>query len=137
VILESDIEWTCQLHRGDIPSIVGSVIANRTVAVGVAVLLAASLVLLACGGRRDATIVDAVLEGERTLVLGIDACNADENRVSTIEDPETVRVSVTTDDAPGGDDCADGVRVELAAPLGGRELIDETTGEPVEVRQTP
>jgi hypothetical protein len=116
---------------------VGSVIANRTVAVGVAVLLAAILVLLACGGRRDAKIVDAVLEGERTLVLGIDACNADENRVSTTEDPETVRVSVTTDDAPGGDDCADGVTVELAAPLGDRELIDETTGEPVAVRQTP
>jgi len=114
-----------------------SVFTNRTVAVGLAVLLAASTVLLGCGGRRDARIVDAVLEGERTLVLNIDACNADENRVATTEDWETVRVSVTTDDAPGGDDCADGVRVELAAPLGDRELIDETTGEPVEVRQTP
>jgi hypothetical protein len=50
---------------------------------------------------------------------------------------EAVRVSVTTDDAPGGDDCADGVRVELAEPLGERELIDQTTGEAVEVRQTP
>lgn len=118
MILKSDIEWPCQLHRGHIPSTVGSVIANRTVAAGVAVLLAASLVLLACGGRRAAKIVDAVLEGGRTLWPAIDACKADENRVSTTEDPETVRVSVTTDDAPEGDDCADLVTVELAATAG-------------------
>lgn len=120
MILQSDIEWSCQLHRGRIPSIVGSVIVNRAVAVavavGVALLLAASLALLAFGGRRDATIVEAVLDGQRTLVLGIDACNADENRISTTEDPGTVRVSATTDDAPGGDACADVVTVELAAP---------------------
>ncbi len=54
MILQSDIELRCRLHRGRIPSIVGSVIANRNVAVGVAVLPTASLVLLACGGRRDA-----------------------------------------------------------------------------------
>ena len=44
---------------------------------------------------------------------------------------------MTTDDAPGGDDCADAVRFELADPLGDRELIDESTGEAVEVRKTP
>jgi hypothetical protein len=120
-----------------IPGILGSVISNRTVPVGLAVLLVASLVLLGCGGRRDARIVDAVLEGDRTLVLSIDACNADDNRTETTEEDDAVTIAVTTDDPPGGDDCADGVTVELAGPLGNRALIDESTGEPVEVRPAP
>lgn len=125
------------MRRVHIPSNVGSVISNRTVAVGLAVLLVASLVLLGCGGRRDARIVDAVLEGDRTLVLSIDACNADDNRTETTEEDDAVTIAVNTDDPPGGDDCADGVTVELADPLGNRALIDESTSEPVEVRPAP
>ena len=46
-------------------------------------------------------------------------------------------MSVSTDDPPGGDDCGDLVIVELADPLGDRLLVDEKTGEPVEVRPDP
>jgi uncharacterized lipoprotein NlpE involved in copper resistance len=106
---------------------------SRTIAAGLAV----SLVLLGCSTRRDARIVDAVLEGDRTLVLNIDACNADDNRTETTENGDTVTIAVTTDDPPGGDDCADGVTVELADPLGDRALIDASTGEQVEVRTEP
>jgi hypothetical protein len=97
----------------------------------------AGVVVLGCGGRRDAAIIDAVLEGERTLVLSISACNADENRVSTNESPDFVTVSVTTDDPVGGDDCADGLTVRLVDPFGDRDLIDGATGKPVEVRREP
>lgn len=93
--------------------------------------------MLGCSGRRDAEIVDAELRGDWTLVLQIDACNADENRVSATEEQELVTISVSTDDPPGGDDCGDLVIVELADPLGDRLLVDEKTGEPVEVRPEP
>jgi hypothetical protein len=93
--------------------------------------VAAGTVLVGCGGRRDAQVVDAELLGDRTLVLQIDACNADENRVSITEEQDLVTISVSTDDPPGGDDCGDLVTVELADPLGDRILVDEKTGEPV------
>jgi hypothetical protein len=119
------------------PSIVRAVTVNRTVVVGLTVLLAAGTALLGCGGRRDARIIDAVLQGDRTLVLTISACNANDNRTETAEERDTVTVAVTTDDPPGGDDCADGVVVELAGPLGDRALVDGSTGDQVKVRSAP
>jgi hypothetical protein len=90
-----------------------------------------------CGSeRRDAAIIDAILEGERTLVLTISACNAEENRASVREEPDAVTVSVTTDDPPGGDDCADGVTVHLSDPLGDRPVVDGATDQPVDVRRS-
>lgn len=106
---------------------------SRRSAVRFAAVSAAGTVVLGCSGRRDAEIVEAELRGDRTLVLQIDACNADENQVSATEEQELVTISVSTDDPPGGDDCGDLVIVELADPLGDRLLVDEKTGEPVEV----
>jgi hypothetical protein len=103
-----------------------------------AVVVAAGVATIGCSEeRRGAAIVDATLEGDRTLVLVISACNADENRAAVREEPDSVTVSVTTDDPVGGDDCADGVTVHLSGPLSDRELIDGATGEPVDVRRTP
>ena len=110
---------------------------SRRSAVRCTAVVAAGTVVLGCSGRRDAEIVDAELRGDWTLVLQIDACNADENRVSATEEQELVTISVSTDDPPGGDDCGDLVIVELADPLGDRLLVDEKTGEPVEVRPEP
>lgn len=102
-----------------------------------AAVVAAGTVVFGCSGRRDAEIPFAELRGDRTLVLHIDACNADDNRVSAAEEQDLVTVSVSTDDPPGGDDCGDLVIVELVDPLGDRLLVDEKTGEPVEVRPEP
>lgn len=100
-------------------------------------MVAAGTVVLGCGARRDAEIFGAELRGDRTLLLRIDACNADENRVSATEEQDLVMISVSTDDPPGGDDCGDAVIVELVDPLGDRLLVDGKTGEPVEVRPEP
>lgn len=110
---------------------------SRRSAVRFTAVLATGTVGLGCSGRRDAEIVNAELRGDRMLVLQIDACNADENQVSATEEQELVTISVSTDDPPGGDDCGDLVIVELADPLGDRPLVDEKTGEPVEVRPEP
>ena len=49
------------------------------------------------------------------------------------EGTEAVEVTVLVE-GDSIDDCLDaGLNIELAAPLGERELIDGTTGEPVEV----
>jgi hypothetical protein len=84
-------------------------------------------------GNRQAEIVLAELQGTRTLLISVDACDADHNQVSVDETAQAVTVTVVTDDPPGGTDCADGVRVELDAPLAARDLIDGSTGEVVEV----
>jgi hypothetical protein len=67
-----------------------------------------------------------------TLMLSISACNG-ENSVEVVEGDRTVAVTVTTDDAADGDACADGVNVVLTRPLADRQVIDGSTGEPVEV----
>lgn len=49
------------------------------------------------------------------------------------ETTAAVTVTVVTDDPPGVPACADGVRVDLDAPLGARDRIDGSTGDLVQV----
>jgi len=103
-----------------------------------AVLTAVGAAAVGCSDdRRDAAIHDALLENEQTLVLTIGACNANDNQASVSEDVDSVTASVTTDDPPGGDGCADLVTVHLSAPLGDRQLVDGTSSTPVAVRRNP
>ena len=89
-------------------------------------------------GDREAELLSASLRNdERTLVVNLDACNADNNRVTVNESAEAVTITVITDDPPGGHDCSDGVTVVLERPLGARQLVDGSTGQPVEVEDHP
>ncbi len=99
-------------------------------------VLVSAVVAAGCIGPRDARINQATLQGDRTLVLGIDACNGS-NEAKTTERSDQVRVKVRTDDAPGGDDCSDVVTIQLKEPLGDRPLIDDSTGRAVEVLPAP
>lgn len=76
-------------------------------------------------------------DGSRSNLTVYAACN-DRLRVSHVETPTEVRLSVFLReyDAPGEDvdACAVSQTVTLRAPLGDRPVIDEKSGEPVEVR---
>ena len=63
---------------------------------------------------------------ETTLLLVIPTCNAD-HRVSLREEVNRVRVLVKERDDTT-DDCLDGVEVRLREPLGGRDVVDSSTG---------
>lgn len=114
---------------------------GRTKPVGrVGALVAVALLTTACAdsdGDRDAQIMSARLTDGRTLSLNLDACNATSNRAEVDERPGIVTVSVTTDDPPGGDDCSDGITVDLEGPLAGRRLRDGSTGVYVQVMDVP
>jgi hypothetical protein len=98
----------------------------------VAVTLA--VVALACSDHeRETSVFAAQLLGDRTLELSLGACNAEKNEATVTEDESSVTVRVVSTNPSEGEDCADGVTVELDEPLGDRELIDATTGAHVEV----
>ena len=77
--------------------------------------------------------MSARLTDGRTLSLNLEACNATSNRAEVDERPGIVTMRVTTDGPPGGDDCSDGITVDLEGPLAGRRLRDGSTGEYVQV----
>jgi hypothetical protein len=99
-------------------------------------VLVSAVVTTGCIGPRDAKIYRATLQGDRTLVLELDACNGS-NEAKTTERPDQVRVDVRTDDAPGGDDCSDVITIQLNEPLGDRPVIDGSTGRSVELLFAP
>lgn len=105
------------------------------IAVGIAAVLVAVLLVqsLFSDDRREVEILDAQPTGSSTLVLTISACNADSNKVDVVERAEEVVLTVTTDDPVGGDDCADGVTVDLREPLADRRIVDGTTRAAVEL----
>jgi hypothetical protein len=68
------------------------------------------------------------------LEVNVASCN--ENPTAEVVESDTeVRVQVTSGRWLGrnADDCADGVVVTLNAPLGTRTVVDETSGQTVEV----
>jgi hypothetical protein len=80
--------------------------------------------------------MEAHLEEPRILQLWVDTCNADLS-VSVEETYEEVRIAVTEESDPSGGDCADGIYVALARPLGDRTVIDEHTDAAVAVDSSP
>ena len=78
-------------------------------------------------------ISNAVLREPDVVSVQVGSCHAVQRETVIEEDTEAVEVSVLVE-GDSIDDCLDaGLHIELAAPLGERELIDGTTGEPVEV----
>lgn len=117
------------MHRAGTPGSICTVRVTGAIAATGVVLLAAC-----SDGRREASISDAqVGDDDRTLILSVGACNADDNRAEVVESEREIVVTVTTDDGVGGDDCADGVTVTLTRPLAGRQIVDGSTGESVAV----
>jgi hypothetical protein len=103
-------------------------------------LVAVTLAVLtfACSDHeRETGVFAAQLVDERTLELSLGACNAEKNEATVTEDESSVTVRVVSTNPSEGEDCADGMTVELDEPLGNRELIDATTGAHVEVMAEP
>ncbi|MDN4474438.1 hypothetical protein QQX09_01060 [Demequina sp. SYSU T00192] len=108
--------------------------------VGVGVLAALAVVALAVLGpwwSRDLPVMEATVgdaDRELTVLLG-DACGLDPSR-TVVETDTEVRVRAFAK-APlielWSTDCQVALTVGFAAPLGDRALVDEATGEQVEV----
>jgi len=95
------------------------------------VLLAAA----GCDGRSRSVFAAYGDPASTRLELNVASCN--ENPTAEVVESDTeVRVQVTSGRWLGrnADDCADGVVVTLKSPLGSRALVDESTGQAVEVR---
>lgn len=101
------------------------------IAVAACVLLAAA----GCDGRSRSVFAAYGDPASTRLELNVASCN--ENPTAEVVESDTeVRVQVTSGRWLGrnADDCADGVVVTLKSPLGSRALVDESTGQAVEVR---
>jgi len=101
----------------------------------------AAVVVLALGGCTDQASAHhaEVWNDDRTIALW-SSCS-DGLTVEFVEDSETVQVTVTDHKRrlPFGsrDDCASGVRIHLAEPLGDRDLIDTVSGELIRIQRNP
>ncbi len=81
-------------------------------------------------------IINAVLREPDVVSVQVGRCDAVQRETVIEEDTEAVDITVLVE-GDSIDDCLDaGLNIELAAPLGERELIDGTTGEPVEVHRS-
>jgi hypothetical protein len=105
--------------------------------------LAVGMVLTACSGSDDGAdptppIMEAhQLRNDRRLALSVAACpEGHVVRAEVDEGPDVVTITAHTDGSYLGD-CADGVTVELAEPVGERRLVDGSTGDTVEVQPRP
>lgn len=68
---------------------------------------------------------EAFDSSETGFAVGIPSCNGSPT-FTLVEDPDTITVTATTwiPDSDDRNDCLDGVRVELDAPIGDRKIID-------------
>lgn len=104
--------------------------ARRTLVLGFAILASVSVLagLVALVDHLDDARVIAVraTDDDRQLEVSLDTCNADVS-VEVEEHEDRVVVRATHHDwyryLTGSDDCADGVAVDLDAPLGSRALV--------------
>jgi hypothetical protein len=96
------------------------------------VVAVAALGLTACSSTTHPRVLD--VHGDPTstvLTMSVESCNQ-HPEVEADETSTEVRLTVTAD-ADTVEDCADGAKVSLEAPLGDRVVIDEASGESVEV----
>lgn len=95
-------------------------------------LLVAAMTLGACSSATHPSISDVYGDPTSTeLTLSIGSCN--QNPTVDVDETATkIRLTVTAD-ADNSEDCADGATVTLDAPVGDRDIIDENTGEELEL----
>lgn len=100
------------------------------IALGACLLLA----LTGCDGRSRSVFAAYGDPASTRLQLSVASCN--ENPTADVVESDTeVGVQVTSGRWSGrnADDCADGVVVTLKAPLGTRTVVDQSTGQTVEL----
>lgn len=96
-------------------------------------LLVALLTVVATGCGRESSIYEARVSPDGMVIfLVVGACNAD-LEVEVHENRDAVGVRVKVSNAWDGD-CAGGVHFRLSEPLGGRLLVDASTGDIIPVR---
>lgn len=106
----------------------------------VGVLIAGVGALVLSGCRADADVAELLPSGRPDVFdLIVDTCNADLD--VTVEETDTqVIIRVRNNDRElfptGGDDCQDGVRIELDAPLGDRTPVTDD-GDPIPIVTFP
>ena len=94
-----------------------------------------SLASTGCDGRRRFVFADSGHPATTRLKLNVASCNENPTAEVVASDAE-VRVKVKSGHwlSRIAGDCADGVVVTLNAPLGTRTVVDQSTGQAVEVR---
>lgn len=88
--------------------------------------------------RSGVRVTLAELRSPDRFVLNVASCNGDPEVVLLRETDVDVQVKVVSSRFPfsgGGNDCADGVEVQLQQPLGDRTLVDKHTGQPVSIKR--
>ena len=103
-----------------------------------AVLVSALVLVCAtgCGGRSRTFFAVHGAPTSTELQLNVNSCN--ENLATDVSESATeVRVRVMSDRKLGrsGGDCADSVTVNLSEPLGTRRVVDDSSGEVVQVQE--
>lgn len=101
-------------------------------------VLVLAILVSACSNQ--VVIQEVVANGDgTTLNLGLASCGGT-YEVDVVETTEYVKVRVQDQRSPisfGGDDCTDVWTVDLTEPLGEREVIDASNGEPAVVIYEP
>ena len=121
-------------------------LSGRVGPIIIAVVVTAVVVFVACfmiwdnlgGGawRGGVSVMSAELRSPSKLALGVGSCNGNPEVSLLRETDVDVQVKVIAFSTPfhGGEDCRDGVKVDLREPLGDRVVIDMHTGQVVSVR---
>lgn len=107
-------------------------------------LVALALLLAACSGspeqdgRRGPTALfgEYYPTGGSSIGLSVESCGGDPEVRTLEETRNAVRVEVVATTYVPGDGCADGITVDLDAPVGRRTVIDLTSGREL-ARYTP
>lgn len=104
-----------------------------------ALLLAAALLLAGCSvspesagpeGRRGPTALGSEYfdaEGSSIGVL-VESCNGNPELTVLEQKDDEVRIEVVSTTYANGDDCLDGITIDLDQPVGDRTVVDLTTG---------
>lgn len=124
--------------RGFFSGRVGPIIV-AVVVTGVVVFVACFMIWHNLGGgawRGGVSVMRAELRSPSKLALGVGSCNGNPEVSLLRETHVDVQVKVIAFSTPfhGGDDCQDGVQIDLREPLGDRVVIDKHTGQVVSVR---
>lgn len=92
------------------------------------------LLVAGCGGDAPSIVIVYGNPDSSRIEVGVDVCNRNPS-VNAEETTEEVRLTATADELSGDgeDDCRDSVDLTLKAPLGDRIVVDDSTGEQVEV----
>jgi hypothetical protein len=110
------------------------VMLGLVVALLVLVVAVFGLIWWSSDGRWTARPVSWAESGDNdTDLILYDGCFP-EMRASSLEGLERVVVALETTGDRAGGDCAGAATVTLSEPLGDRVLVDQATGEPIEVR---